>query len=316
MPSRSRIWPAVQWQTVVVLRHRHLDQQRLGRQAAGDGAVRRRSLNDRLGAAPAAVDRTLGDPDAQAQRHGIEALGLLDADRVQGAAAARAAPVLRLDHHLIALEMGRQVAEVAPGRSPPGAPVRVAVLSVLPRGLGRRDLLLEVFQGELELLGIEAFGLAAELRPQELPDHQLQPLALGIGLLEGALEVITLALQAIPLIVKSIERDLLPLNDTFHLDQPCQELIWIERIKGRVCGHAAIILASYRQIHIIPLSRRPSGAAPAEPADAPKADRRAEPTAAAPTAGPHHRSPAATRTDQLPTASSPGPDPSRRRRAA
>ena len=35
----------------------------------------------------------------------------------------------------IAFEMGRQVAEVAPGRSPPGAPVPVAVRSVLPRAL-------------------------------------------------------------------------------------------------------------------------------------------------------------------------------------
>ena len=122
----------VQRQAVVVLRHRHLGQQTFGRQAAGNGAVRRRRLHDRLGAAPAAVDRAPGDPDAQAQRHGIEALGLLDTDLVQRPAAARAAPVLRLDHHLIALEMGRQMAEVAPGRSPPGAPVLVAILSILP----------------------------------------------------------------------------------------------------------------------------------------------------------------------------------------
>src|SRR5687768_17666998 len=135
--------------------------------------------------------------------------------------------------------MSRQVAEVAPRRGPPHASVLFGILSILPGGLGRRDLLLDVFQGELELLGIEALGLAAELRPQELPDHQFQPLALGIGLLEGALEVITevitLALQAIPLVVKSIERDLLLLNDTFHLDQLCQELIWIERSMGKIC---------------------------------------------------------------------------------
>ena len=121
--------------------------------------------------------------------------------------------------------MGRQVAEVAPGRSPPGASVLFAVLSVLPRGLGRRDLLLEVFQGELELPGIEALGLAAELGSNQLPDHQLQPLALGIGLLEGALEVIALGLQ-------SIERSCLPLNKGFHLDQPGQELIWIGCVFG------------------------------------------------------------------------------------
>src|SRR4029079_12106997 len=131
-------------------------------------------------------------------------------------------PVLRLVPPLMALEMGRQVAEVAPGRSPPHASVLFDILSILPGGLGRRDLLLEVFQGELELLGIETLGFTTELGSNQLPDHQFQPLALGIGLLEGALEVITLALQATALIVQSIERDLLPLNDTFHLDQSCQ----------------------------------------------------------------------------------------------
>jgi len=166
---------AVQRQAVVVFRHRHVSQQPLGRQATGNGAVRRRSLHDRLGAAPAAVDRAPSDPDAQAQRHGIETLRFLDVDLVHRPAAARAVPVLRLDHHLIALEMSRQVAEVAPGRRPPGAPVRVAVLSLLPRGLGRRDLLIEVFQDELELLGIEALGFTTELGSNQLPDHQLQP---------------------------------------------------------------------------------------------------------------------------------------------
>ena len=115
--------------------------------------------------------------------------------------------------------MGRQVAEGAPGRSPPGASVLFGILSVLPGGLDRRDLLLDVFQGQLELLRVEALGLAAELRSNQLPDHQFQPLAFGIGLLEGALEVIALGLQ-------SIERSCLPLNKGFHLDQPGQELIW------------------------------------------------------------------------------------------
>ena len=58
---------------------------------------------------------------------------------------------------------------------------------------------------------------AAELGPQELPDHSSSR---GISLLEGALEVIALHLQ-------SIERRCLPLNKGFHLDQPGQQLIWI-----------------------------------------------------------------------------------------
>jgi hypothetical protein len=200
-------------------------QQRLGRQAAGNDTVRYRSLHNRLAAAPTAVDRAPGDPNTQVQGHGIQTLGFLDVDLVHGSAAARAASVLRFDHHFIAFEMGRQVAEVAPCRSPPGAPVFFAILSVLPGGLDRRDLLLEVFQGQLELLGIEALGLAPELRSNQLPDHQSEPLTLGIGLLKGTLEVITLSFQ-------SIERSSLPLNKSFHLDQSGLQLIWIGYVFG------------------------------------------------------------------------------------
>ena len=107
---------------------------------------------------PAAVDRAPDDPDAQVQRHSIEALGFLDTDLVQGAAAARADSIRNVDQHLAALKMSRQVAEVALRRGPPVSPFPMAVLSVLLGGLGRRDLLLDVFQGELELFGIQALG--------------------------------------------------------------------------------------------------------------------------------------------------------------
>ena len=195
------------------------------RQATGNDTVRHRSLYNRLAAASAAVDRAPGDPDAQVQGHGVQTLRFLDVDLVQGSAAARAASVLRLDHHLIALEMGRQVTEVAPSRRAPGTPVFFAVLSILPGSLDRRDLLLDVFQGELELLGIEALGPAAELCSNQLPDHQFQPLTLGIGLLKGTLEVIAFGFQ-------SIERNSLPLNKGFHLDQPILQLIWIGYVFG------------------------------------------------------------------------------------
>jgi hypothetical protein len=121
--------------------------------------------------------------------------------------------------------MGRQVTEVAPSRRAPETPAFFAVLSILPGSPDRRDLLLDVFQGELELLGIEALGLASELRSNQLPDHQFQPLTLSIGLLEGALEVIALDFQ-------STERSSLPLNKGFHLDQPGPQLIWIGHVFG------------------------------------------------------------------------------------
>jgi hypothetical protein len=104
-------------------------------------------------------------------------------------------------------------------------PAFFAVLSILPGSPDRRDLLLDVLQGELELLRVQALGLASELRSNQLPDHQFQPLTLGIGLLEGALEVIALGFQ-------SIERNSLPLNKGFHLDQPGLQLTWIAHVFG------------------------------------------------------------------------------------
>ena len=104
---------AVERQAVGVLGDNDLGNQRLGRHAAGDQTLRRRSLDDRLGAGPATVARAPGDPDPQAQRDHVELLGDVLIDHVQRAAAAWAGLVGDVDNDLVALQMGRQVTAVA-----------------------------------------------------------------------------------------------------------------------------------------------------------------------------------------------------------
>ena len=54
-------------------------------------------------------------------------------------------------------------------------------------------ILLDVFQGQLELVGIEPLRLAAEPGPLQLLEKMNKTLMFGIGLFEGCLEVVSLA---------------------------------------------------------------------------------------------------------------------------
>jgi hypothetical protein len=122
----------------------------------------------------------------------IQALGLLDGDLMQRAAAARTGLVRDIDENLGALQMpGQMTEQTLSGSSAPAA----CVLGRAGSGLvaGRRslgDLLLDIFQGELELLGVQALRLGTELCPVQLFEHKIQPLAFGLGLFKGSLEVI------------------------------------------------------------------------------------------------------------------------------
>ena len=62
-------------------------------------------------------------------------------------------------------------------------------LAGLDLGLGGGHVLLQAFQGELELVGIEALGLWPVLPPEQLLDGQLQLLQLGRGRIQRRLGV-------------------------------------------------------------------------------------------------------------------------------
>ncbi len=154
--------------------------QRLGRHAAVDGAVGRGCYDHGALAAMAGVARPPGHPHPQLRGHHVELLGAQFADGVQGVAAARAGAVLDVDHHLVARQVRRQCAVVAARRL--GARLARQACSgghgVLA-GLVGGDGLLQLLQGELQLVGRQLLGPAAELVAGQALDQQPHLVVLG-----------------------------------------------------------------------------------------------------------------------------------------
>ena len=156
------------------LRDRHLRQQRLGRDAALDQMRGRRRLGDARAALRTGIAGPHGVDDAILRGRHVEAAGAILADPNHQAAAAGACEALWLDHALDARQMGgkgaRGAAGSLPGRRAAGA-ARAIILAFLD--FGDRDL--DVFQNELQLIGIEFLRTLAEPRAFIFLDEQLQP---------------------------------------------------------------------------------------------------------------------------------------------
>jgi hypothetical protein len=100
--------------------------------------------------------------------------------------------------------------------------------------LGGRRGLLEVFQAELELVGVEPLRAAAELPALQLPDQEPQLLDLGLRRVVLLTNEIALNASCIPLGPSSIsfslqrdERSILLGDDFSHLPQMMQQPIGI-----------------------------------------------------------------------------------------
>jgi hypothetical protein len=91
----------------------HVSDQRLGRHAAIDRPVGRRSHDDGIFAATTGVAQAPGHPNSQQRGHDIELLGTQLTDGVQGAPTARTVSILGIDHHLVARQMCGQRTVVA-----------------------------------------------------------------------------------------------------------------------------------------------------------------------------------------------------------
>ena len=147
--------------------------QRFGRHAAVNGPVGRGSNDDGTLAAMAGVARAPGHPHSQLGGHHVELLGCHLADGVQCMAAARARPVLDVDHHLVARQVCRQGAVVA-GRRLGARLTRQASSGGrgILAGLIGGDGLLQLLQNKLQLIGRQLFGPAAKLVPRQALDQQ------------------------------------------------------------------------------------------------------------------------------------------------
>jgi hypothetical protein len=143
---------------------------------------------------------------------------------VQFALTARTGFVLGFNQALDPFQVGRQVAAVEFGRRTLGL-FGDAILGLgvgggsfgLGRGVSDRrgcgcDILFGPFKGQLELVGINPLGLAAELSPLELPDHLFQPGSFllgfgkgGVGLIKGDLQAVATDLEGITLVAQGIK---------------------------------------------------------------------------------------------------------------
>jgi hypothetical protein len=97
--------------------------------------------------------------------------------------------VLGIDHHIVAWQMRRQGAVIAGGAGGfrPSLPSAGCFGSILGRlMLGGR--LLQIFEPELQLIGTQLFGPAAELVTREALDQQPQLVILGMQLAQHLLQ--------------------------------------------------------------------------------------------------------------------------------
>jgi hypothetical protein len=167
----------VQRQVIGVLGDQYLRDQRLGRNAALDDPCLRRGLDDRALAGAATVARPARDQYPEGGRHDVEPLGHILADPVERTAAAGAVFVLDIDSLFDPLEMRGQRTPVGLAGTIAARPTRLRFAGGF--GLGQRCL--DIFEPELQLVGIELLGTGAEAMAHEGVENGLQPLYLGIG---------------------------------------------------------------------------------------------------------------------------------------
>jgi hypothetical protein len=160
---------SVERDTVAVLGHQHLHQQRLGGQATGDNARWRRLLVDALVAAVAGIAGSDRHQHPKLRWYDIEPLGFVLADPPHLLAAARAVAVGEVQHLLDPLQVRRQVAAVAPPLGMRLAATRGWVVVARWRWSGWRR---RESQGQLP--GVDALGALAEAGPTQVVDDLLQ----------------------------------------------------------------------------------------------------------------------------------------------
>ena len=168
-------------------RHRHLRDQRLGRQATLDQPRRRGHLHDRARAGAAGKFRPPCHDHPVLRGDDIQPLGDVGADLGHRGPAARACGVLGSQRHLDTRQVARQLASACAALCRTvAAQLGIALLRL---GFALRDRLLERFQAQLELFFWQPLGFGAELHPPQFAQQVVKPVVLllqGIALAQGS----------------------------------------------------------------------------------------------------------------------------------
>jgi hypothetical protein len=171
---------SIKREMVAIFGDQHVSQESRGRKALGDRPLRGRGLMNGP-ASPAAIARPADSDDPQPCRYVIEHLADSLADQVQGATAAGACLVIKIEASILSWQVRRQTWSFVLPRRPSG-------LGQWKPGFGPCQISVEVFQGELQLIAIKLLGPSAKLVTLKLLDDEVEAFDLGLRLVEaGAL---------------------------------------------------------------------------------------------------------------------------------
>ncbi len=181
--ARQALRLPIERHVVRVFRYEHVGDDGFRRNAALDQTRGRRRLHDAGDIVGAGLfARAAGVLRAQRHEHTkpggnlVEPLRAILADSVQGAAAARTRLRIGFDHDFLARQMCRQMAAVGFALAcVRGLQCRVVLFEFR---FFRCDRRLEVFEPEVQLIGIDLLGLAAEVRASQLSEKMAKPIAL------------------------------------------------------------------------------------------------------------------------------------------
>ena len=167
----------IERRVITIFADQDLGKQRPRRQAAGDRPLESRRLHYRC-ADPAGVFGTGGADYAQLRRNPIQHLAHALANDAQRAAAAAAGHAFNIEADILALQM---IGQWFATRGPFDRLLFATRTLLFLTG----DIAVDLFERERQLIGIEALGTTAKLRPLQLFDDRPQPLDLAAAVLDG-----------------------------------------------------------------------------------------------------------------------------------
>ena len=222
-----------------------VSQQRLGGHAAGDRTLGRRRLDHAFFTRSAGVFGRVDRLDPELGRHDVEHFPDILAHGVKRAATARAGLVLDIDRDIDPGQIDRQGASIAPRFGGPGLARRLfRGRGGLAGGLGRADGLLQVFESQLQLVGVELFGTGAIKGAPQLLNQIVQLLDLGRRLGMLCLEGVALGPESIPLGLDGVQFEARLGGLGQCRDQSGSDLVMVFHYWRGIREHAAIILGS------------------------------------------------------------------------
>jgi hypothetical protein len=154
----------------------HVGDHRLGRQPALDQPFRRRRHNHSLLARPAGIFGTVRHDHPELRWDHVETPRSLFADDMHRRAATGAVGVFRRDRHIDMRQMGGKRATI--GATLVAAPSGGGRILLVIGGFIAGDGLLDIFQGQKQLLGIELLRAPTELRTLQLAQQMPQAIDL------------------------------------------------------------------------------------------------------------------------------------------